>query len=585
MTRRKLLCLLLVLPLLVPPAVPPAFAAARPAPEFAPGDEDVPPPPLPDTGRLVSMNFDGAVLRDVLRILSQQSGLNFAASEEVETKKVTVYLENVSIQDALESILNANGLKYEHRAGSNVFVVYPAESSEGGMQTKVFTLKYKRLSLSPSEVGSSSVVTDLLKAEEVSALGAGAQRGGGAGGGADAGEEAEKESEALDGLTAVRGIDKVIASLLSEGGKITVDLWTNSLIVTDTPATLTKIERILKKIDVPTQQVMIEVHFVEVKKTKLDDVGIDWGGTNGALASFTGGSRTTGFPFTEKIFNMSKGAKATVQGSSTLTLGTISATSFQATLRAIISDGDANILARPRVLTFNNEAANIKLVTRAAIANTSTLRASEGVTTVTTGQAERTDVGISLKMTPQVNENRYVSLFVEPSVTTVSVSSFFPAVFLDPTTRSVRTTARVRDGETLVIGGLIDRDDQTTVKRIPVLSAIPFLGNAFQYTDRTNVKRELIVFITPHIVTAQETEGELRPDQEVAVKRMLDYFVEDEFSRTVNPMSELARAQSPVYREERRLIGKASKQGANPSLDREMNRALDSLNQTNANPK
>lgn len=585
MTKRAPLSLLTVLLLLASFGLPAAFAAAPPAAEerlFVDEDEEAPPPPIPNTNRLISMNFDGAMLRDVLRILSQQSGLNFAASEEIETKKVTVYLEGVPVRDAIESILNANGLKYEHRAGSNVFVVYPAESTEGGMQTKVFTLKYKRLSISPSDVGSLSVVSDLLKAEEVSALSTGENAAAGAAVATGAEAPAAAAVTTDDSLVAERGIDKVVASLLSDGGKITVDLWTNSLIVTDSPATLAKISRVLKKIDVPTTQVMIEVHFVEARKTLIDDIGVDWGGTRGSLLSFSGPSRTTGFPFTESIFSSSKGVQAQIEPDSALSLGTLDATDLAATLRFISSRGDAKILARPRVLTFNNEAANIKLVTRAAIARTSTLTASEGVTTVTTGQAERTDVGISLRMTPQVNEHRYVSLFLEPSVTTVTASSFFPTDFLDPTTRSVRTTARVKSGETLVIGGLIDRDVQTSIKQVPFLGSIPLLGNAFKYTSKIDTDRELIVFITPHIVQAPEVEGVQSPEEQVAVTRMLDYFVEDEVERTVDPMTELARVNRPIYREERKLVGRASERAADPTLDREMSRALDSLNQASA---
>ncbi len=540
-------------------------------------DDEAPPLPIPSTNKLISMNFDGAMLRDVLRILSQQSGLSFAASEEVETKKVTVYLENVPVKDAIESILNANGLKYEHREGSNVFVVYPAESTENGMVTKVYILKYKRLSTSPSEIGSLSVISDLLKPEEVTALSTGTSSGGAAAGAAPAGTAAPA-AETAGTLMAERGIDKIVASLLSENGKIAVDLWTNAIIVTDTPATLAKIDRVLKKIDVPTEQVLIEVHFVEVKKSIIDDMGVDWGGDDGALAAFTGGSRTTGFPFTERFFDANKGVQATTQGTSTLTLGSLSAVNFKATLRYIATHSDAKVLARPRVLTFNNEAANIKLVTRAAVASTSTLSASEGVTTVTTGQAERADVGISLKMTPQINDKRYVSLFLEPSVTTVTPSAFFPTTFLDPTTRSVRTTARVRDGETIVIGGLIDRDDQVSIKQVPGLGSIPLLGNAFKYKSRANTERELVVFITPHIVEGTETDGVLRPEENLAVKRSLDYFVESEVGRTVTPMSELAKANSPIYREEQKLIGKTSKRSASPALDKEMTRALDSLN-------
>jgi hypothetical protein len=108
--------------------------------------------------QLISMDFEDAPIKNVLKILSQQSALNFVASDGIESKKVTVYFEDVSVQDALDSIVSANGLRYEKK-NQNLYIIYPAESANTGTETKVFYLKYTRLSASPIDIGGGEPVT------------------------------------------------------------------------------------------------------------------------------------------------------------------------------------------------------------------------------------------------------------------------------------------------------------------------------------------------------------------------------------------------------------------------------------------
>lgn len=525
-----------------------------------------------EENKRISMSFDGALLKDVLKILSQQSGLNFVASQDVENKKLTVYLEDVPVRDALESIINANSLRYERKKGSDIIVVYPLiQATAGGLQTRVFRLKYTKISISPLDIGGRGAILDLTR-EEISAVKAGA---GAAGGGA-----AKEKSTGKEGaLMAERGIDKIVASLLSEKGKVAVDTNTNSLIVTDTPESIQLIERILKEIDVPAQQVMLEAYLVEVRKSWVDDLGVDWGGTDGALGRLTGGSRTTGFPFTESIFNNSGGVKATTQGTSTLTLGTISAADFTATLRLISSQTDSKILARPRVLTLNNEAASIRLVTNTTIAQPTVTVDTGSVATTSEGGAERAETGIVLKMTPLINEqDGFVTLFLEPSITTAATSAFFSDI-LDPTTRSVKTTTRVRNHETLVLGGLIDYDKTTTNQKIPVLGSIPVLGKAFSYKHRADADRELLIFITPHILENYDNV-KISPDEryvDLAIQRTMDHFMEERLRETLPTLSRRQRVLSRSYEEENLRTAVAVKAPLSPAIDTEMSRALDSL--------
>ena len=126
--------------------------------------------------RRISMDFENAELKVVLKLLSQQSGMNFVASEEAESKPITVYLDNVAVEDAIYSIVKANDLRYELRPGSHIFLVYTG-TEEADMQTRVFPLRYLRLSLSAIDVGGKSVIQQLVTREDVTAFG-GAQGGG-----------------------------------------------------------------------------------------------------------------------------------------------------------------------------------------------------------------------------------------------------------------------------------------------------------------------------------------------------------------------------------------------------------------------
>lgn len=451
----------------------------------------------------ISMDFTNASLRDVLKIFSKQSQLNFVASRDVEEQTVNLFLDHVSVQDALDSIIGANNLRYTRKQDSQIFVVYPSISTNNNIETKVFFMKYKRLSSSAMDVGGQAVIGELSSAES-SGEGSGSSNSssGVTAGVALPGVSSSSESSSSSG--GQRGIDQILKKLLSKSGTISVDLHTNSVIVSDKSENLRVIESVLDQLDVPTKQVMLEVQILEISSSLVQDKGVDWGGTDGALLQFTGGSRTASFPFQESVLNS---FDATTGAKSSVTLGTLSAANFTFILRHLVTQSDTKILARPRVLTINNEAAIIKLSTQTSIAKVSEQSSSEGVSLTTSDTAEREETGIVLKMTPQINLDQSVEMYLEPSITTVSPSTFFSTDFLDPTTRSVRTTVRVFNHETIVIGGLIDSNKNAAVKKIPFLGDIPYIGNAFKYTDKDESDKELLIFITPHIIDVDEVRA------------------------------------------------------------------------------
>lgn len=157
-------------------------------------------------------------------------------------------------------------------------------------------------------------------------------------------------------------------------------------------------------------------------------------------------------------------------------------------------------------MTLNNETAEIKIATNEAIGVTDTTT-STGGTGITTAAAERAQVGVILRVTPQINlEAGEITLFVYPKVANASAGTPFIVAdedyqYRDPEERSTKQVVRLKDGETIVIGGLIRNETQTVVSKLPILGDLPIIGAAFRHKSQTpGRERELLVFITPHII-------------------------------------------------------------------------------------
>lgn len=410
---------------------------------------------------VISMDFQDADLKDVLKVFSQQAKLNFIASENVKDRKVTLYLDKVSVEDALTTIMRANNLTFEQMKDSEIFVVNESGKPQVETITKVFPLQYAR-----------------VKGYELT-------------------EEGKKREAKIE-----IGIKDVIDRLLSEHGQAVEDSRSNSLIVSDLPSQFSRIESAIEELDIKLPQVMIEVEVVETSLDTIDKLGIEWGSANdGILFQGAGSSKTTKWPFMDKGEGVGPGGDV-----SGLNMGYLSAMSLGGTLAMLATDTDTKILARPKILTLNNETAEIKLTADTAIASLQETSSAEGIATQTV-TAERVETGVALKVTPQINKLHEITLLLEPSVTNTKWSTYFPNSFVDPQTRSAKTTVTVRDGETIIIGGLIDIKDSKITRKVPFLGDIPLLGNIFRKKEDEVNDTELIIFITPHLIE----EGEAAP--------------------------------------------------------------------------
>lgn len=441
--------------------------------------------------KTISMDFKNAQLADVLKIFSQQSGLNFIAASDISDKKINLYLDKVPVEEALERILSANSLTYELKQDSNIFVVKKLTQPDLELMSRIYPLRF-------ASVSSSKINSTLGSSDSSSESGGSGE--GGASGGASGGSAAAGGSSAAEGASS--GIMDAVKSVLSNAGSVIEDSRTNSLIITDIPAQFPNIEQVLAKLDVRIPQILIEVEMLDISKNTADLLGAKWGDTFGEL---TGSSKLLAFPFNANNGFQTKDKIQPEDADDGVTtfypsLGNISFTNLKLAIQFLKTQTDTKSLARPHILTLNNETAEIKIETDEAIQIDSTTDAETNQTTTT---VIRSNTGVSLRVTPQANLlTNEITLAVEPSVIEAKPSNLVSsdAQIKDPEKRGSKSLLRVKNGDTVVIGGLLRSDVDDTRTSVPGISKIPLVGAAFRHKNKSEQQRELVIFITPHIV-------------------------------------------------------------------------------------
>lgn len=450
--------------------------------------------PDSDRSQTISMEFKDANLNDVLKILSQQSGLNFIAAAEVNDKKITLYLNEVSVDEALERILYANDLTYDMVAGSGIFIVKPLKKTDEELLTRIYRLKYA--STSSSKINSTVSISSSSSSSSSSGSSSSGSSSSGSSSSTGSSSSLSGGSSSSTGTSSSSsggGIAGVLEAVLSSSGKIVEDPRTNSLIITDVPIQFPIIERTLSRLDVPVPQILIEVEMLDVSKTTADKIGVKYGETP---LTFSGGKRDHYYPWDQNQL-ISKGL-VTDPG---YTVGTINASGLTATLQFLRTQTDTKNLARPRILTLNNQTAEIKISTNEAIGIKTATTASEGQANSSI-EAERVQTGVFLTVTPQANLlTGEITMAIVPKVIQARVGGTFDGkTFKDPEERGSQSILKVDSGDTIMLGGLLRTDYTNTMTKIPLLGDLPFIGGAFRHKDKSGSERELIIFITPHII-------------------------------------------------------------------------------------
>jgi Type II secretory pathway, component PulD len=432
---------------------------------------------------LVSLDFKDADLKDVLKVFSQQSGLNFIASKNIEDKKITLYMNEVLVEDALKTLMDANNLGLEQNPDSNILIVKGKPTPPVETKTRVYKIRYY--------FGNSTPGTSVLGS-------GGSKKSSGGSSGKD-----KKSSSSAKG--ADTGWDDIVKPLLSEYGSIVS--FMNLLIITDVPDRFKLFDQIISEIDKPVPEVMIEVELIETTASFLHDLGIKW---SGQFASYTGPATSTPFPYTpwEAIHDFTNSSGVSLDSNvKNFSYGLLSSKALTWILEMLQTDTNTKFLAKPRVLVQDREWAEIGVMENKVVSVKTTINSESNDKTT---EAERMMVGTSLRLVPIINaEEGYVSMMLEPTISRPTNSVFTTedgaTNFIDPQERSMRTVVMAKDGETVAIGGFITTEDQETKTKVPWLGDLPLFGALFRHTSTDRVDKELLIFITPRIVNPVQT--------------------------------------------------------------------------------
>lgn len=448
----------------------------------------------------VSMTLETLELKDmdildILKLISKKSGLNIAAGKNVKGK-ITIFLKNVNVWDALRIILETNDLAYEQEEG--IVKVMTAKEYEM-IYGKKFTDK-TAVKIVPLKFASAGNLVPLLTQIKSSI------------GKVIADEksntiviiDAPQNIINMENLIAhidvstvtqvfvlkyakAEDIQKSIAGVLTPNvGRIDMDSRTNKIIVTDTAANMDKISKTITAFDEKTPEVTIEAKILQIDLSDQFQMGVDW----------------------DKIFHYNNIALAgnfdvDAASGTTLTVGSadFSKYSYYALIKALDTVGKTNTLSTPRITVLNNQEAKILVGTKEVYVSTSTTNTT-GIST-TAEEVTFVDVGVTLSVTPTINADGFVTMKIKPEVSstgtpyTTASGNKIPVV----STSVAETNVMVKDGTTIIIGGLIKDKITDTVKKLPFFGDIPLLGLAFRSKDKTTTKTELAIFLTPHIIS------------------------------------------------------------------------------------
>lgn len=475
----------------------------------------------------VTLDFKEADIRNVLKIISYKSGVNIVTTPEV-IGSVTIRLVDVPWEKALNVILKTYGFGYEKQG--NIITVAPIE--------KLTAQKKQEVELAQVQ----PTVTEVFNLKYI---------------------DAQDARKALEPQLSPRGKITVLemtgqagwefgSEELSKRKRITEGRTSRSktLIISDMPPILEKISEILKTIDVQPQQIIIEAKLIEVNHDKIKDLGFNWGtGTEGPTDLITARSLVDvyGTPTVNPVTGVLEAALVYKQvrtlptvnltsvgnrvlgaqlnpaaGVSELLFQKLTGTQFEAVLKALEDKSFANTLSAPHIMTLNNQEASILIGSKFPLIK-GTVSTETGAIT---GQSldRYQDIGIQLNVAPQISGKDYINLIVHPAVSTysqtikaISSTGVTMAEYPIIVVREAETQILIKDGGTVVIGGLMKDVKSNSRKGIPFLMDIPYLGAFFRKDYTTTTKVDLLVFLTAHIVK----EGEFSTEEINGLKERL----------------------------------------------------------------
>ncbi len=453
-------------------------------------------------GTLVSVDLQGADLPTVLKALGAEAGFEVDVLKDV-VGTVNQRLKDVPLRTALAILLssaNPSGVGYQYEVQGNLLRVGTASAlansklnmphiteliTPGNMTAvQLDTLVKAVLPVSNAIKTTPDVTRNVLVlngtpsdvAEYKSAM-----------------RDLKLDSSDTDRITRVvklnyadpAALKPMLTQYLTPVGQIQVDPRSQSLIVWESAANMGVILEVIKELDVELQQVLIESTIVEVNTDHLNELGVLWTADNGGVnPGVSAGLTQLGSTFNPGAINF---------------LTARAGFNVNATLNALESNQDGKIISRPKIATLNGQAALIETTENVIFTTQSITFPPAGSNPIITQSFVALPLPISLKVTPRITDDGKITTVIEVNIT--SASGPAPPSGPPPTTvQHAITTLTVKNGETIVIGGLVRDIVQTTVKRIPLLGSLPILGALFRNTAKENKKVELIIFVTPTLL-------------------------------------------------------------------------------------
>ena len=416
------------------------------------------------TGRIISLNFQDIPVRTVLQIIADYNEFNLIASDTV-TGNITLRLDGVPWDQALDIILKVKGL--DKRMQGNILMVAPSnelaarEAQNLQAQQQVEELASLYSEYVQINYAKASELADLIKNEDT--------------------------------------------SILSSRGSVSVDERTNTLLIRDTAKIIEDIKRMVNILDIAVRQVIIEARMVTVKDNLNEELGIRWGVTNtntNLNGTGTGSSATSGslagansanegvIPAIANRLNVNLPVASPAGALAFQVARLADGTILDLELSAMEKENKGEIIASPRITTANQKEAYIEQGVEIPYQEA----ASSGATATQFKKAV-----LSLTVTPHITPDNKIILDLVVTQDTISDISSGQAPAID--TQRIGTQVLVNNGETIVLGGIYQQAIISSVSKVPVLGDIPYFGWLFRNTSEFNEKKELLIFVTPRIVT------------------------------------------------------------------------------------
>ncbi|MCP4988175.1 MAG: type IV pilus secretin PilQ family protein [Colwellia sp.] len=408
------------------------------------------------TGRSIYLSFQDIPVRTVLQIIADYNEFNLIISDTV-TGNITLRLDSVPWDQALSIILKVKGL--DKRMQGNILMVAPSDEL-AAREAQTLQARQQVEDLAP--LYSEYVQINYAKAVEFAEL-----------------------------------IKNEDTSILSERGSVSVDERTNTLLIRDTAKSIEDIKRMVTILDVPIRQVVIEARMVTVKDNMNEDLGIRWGVTDTDGEGTSSGSlegvetaRGGDVPSLVNRLNVNLPV-ATPAGTIAFQVARLAnGTILDLELSALEKENKGEVIASPRITTSNQKEAYIEQGVEIPYQEA----ASSGATSTQFKKAV-----LSLTVTPHITPDDKIILDLIVTQDTVSDVTSGTAPAID--TQRIGTQVLVNNGETIVLGGIYQQAIISTVSKVPVLGDIPYLGGLFRTSSQLNEKKELLIFVTPRIVT------------------------------------------------------------------------------------